>query len=258
MSSREAVLEVRDVVKRFGGLVALRGVSLRLYERELLGLIGPNGSGKTTLFNIITGFLRPDSGRVFYRGVDITGRPPHEIARIGVVRTFQIVRPFLGMTVLENVLTALYMRHGILSRAPERDLVREAREILASVGLEARESLRAESLTHGEKKKLEIARALALRPRVLLLDEPTGGLSSRETEEILDLVRSVNRGGVSVILIEHNMRAVMSVSERVVVLSNGVVIAEGSPREVVSNQEVVRAYLGERYVARGRQDKSNV
>ncbi|MEM0235909.1 ABC transporter ATP-binding protein [Thermofilum sp.] len=246
------VLKVDNVWKRFKGLVALRNVTLTVKEGELLGIIGPNGAGKTTLFNVITGFLKPDQGRVYFYGKDITGKQPFELAKMGLVRTFQLVKPFLGMRVLENVLIALYMRYGVLRGPSEKELIEEAREKLRFVGLLHRENVLAEALSHGEKKRLEIARALALNPKVLLLDEPVGGLTSTEIDEVMGVVRKVHESGVTVVVIEHNMRMVMNLCRRIIVLNFGKVIAEGTPEEIASNPEVIKAYLGERFVARGK------
>lgn len=246
------VLKVDNVWKRFKGLVALRNVTLTVKEGELLGIIGPNGAGKTTLFNVITGFLKPDQGRVYFYGKDITGKQPFELAKMGLVRTFQLVKPFLGMRVLENVLIALYMRYGVLRGPSEKELIEEAREKLRFVGLLHRENVLAEALSHGEKKRLEIARALALNPKVLLLDEPVGGLTSTEIDEVMGVVRKVHESGVTVVVIEHNMRMVMNLCRRIIVLNFGKVIAEGMPEEIASNPEVIKAYLGERFVARGK------
>jgi len=250
--SREVVLETRDIWKRFGGIIALRNINIKVFKGELLGIIGPNGSGKTTLFNIITGFLKPDKGRIILSGEDVTGFSPHEMVKRGVVRTFQLVKPFMGMNVLDNIRVALYMRHGLMSRVSEREIIREAREILKMIGLSHREDVSADSLSHGEKKKLEIGRALALKPKILLLDEPTGGLTTAEIDDIIRLIKDIHENGTTVVVVEHNMRVIMNLSERLIALNSGVVIAEGDPKEVVSNPEVVKAYLGERFAVKSR------
>jgi len=250
--SREVVLETRDIWKRFGGIIALRNINIKVFKGELLGIIGPNGSGKTTLFNIITGFLKPDKGRIILSGEDVTGFPPHEMVKRGVVRTFQLVKPFMGMNVLDNIRVALYMRHGLMSRVSEREIIGEAREILKMIGLSHREDVSADSLSHGEKKKLEIGRALALKPKILLLDEPTGGLTTAEIDDIIRLIKNIHENGTTVVVVEHNMRVIMNLSERLIALNSGVVIAEGDPKEVVSNPEVVKAYLGERFAVKSR------
>lgn len=250
--SREVVLETRDIWKRFGGIIALRNINIKIFKGELLGIIGPNGSGKTTLFNIITGFLKPDKGRIILSGEDVTGFPPHEMVKRGVVRTFQLVKPFMGMNVLDNIRVALYMRHGLMSRVSEREIIGEAREILKMIGLSHREDVSADSLSHGEKKKLEIGRALALKPKILLLDEPTGGLTTAEIDDIIRLIKDIHENGTTVVVVEHNMRVIMNLSERLIALNSGVVIAEGDPKDVVSNPEVVKAYLGERFAVKSR------
>jgi len=250
--SREVVLETRDIWKRFGGIIALRNINIKVFKGELLGIIGPNGSGKTTLFNIITGFLKPDKGRIILSGEDVTGFSPHEMVKRGVVRTFQLVKPFMGMNVLDNIRVALYMRHGLMSRVSEREIIGEAREILKMIGLSHREDVSADSLSHGEKKKLEIGRALALKPKILLLDEPTGGLTTAEIDDIIRLIKNIHENGTTVVVVEHNMRVIMNLSERLIALNSGVVIAEGDPKDVVSNPEVVKAYLGERFAVKSR------
>jgi branched-chain amino acid transport system ATP-binding protein len=250
--SREVVLETRDIWKRFGGIIALRNINIKVFKGELLGIIGPNGSGKTTLFNIITGFLKPDKGRIILSEEDVTGFPPHEMVKRGVVRTFQLVKPFMGMNVLDNIRVALYMRHGLMSRVSEREIIGEAREILKMISLSHREDVSADSLSHGEKKKLEIGRALALKPKILLLDEPTGGLTTAEIDDIIRLIKNIHENGTTVVVVEHNMRVIMNLSERLIALNSGVVIAEGDPKDVVSNPEVVKAYLGERFAVKSR------
>ncbi|MCC6031184.1 MAG: ABC transporter ATP-binding protein [Desulfurococcales archaeon] len=250
--SREVVLETRDIWKRFGGIIALRNINIKVFKGELLGIIGPNGSGKTTLFNIITGFLKPDKGRIILSGEDVTGFSPHEMVKRGVVRTFQLVKPFMGMNVLDNIRVALYMRHGLMSKVSEREIIGEAREILKMIGLSHREDVSADSLSHGEKKKLEIGRALALKPKILLLDEPTGGLTTAEIDDIIRLIKDIHENGTTVVVVEHNMRVIMNLSERLIALNSGVVIAEGDPKDVVSNPEVVKAYLGERFAVKSR------
>ncbi|MGC8890880.1 MAG: ABC transporter ATP-binding protein [bacterium] len=241
-----SILEVIDLWKSFGGMIAVKGVSFSVRKGELLGIIGPNGAGKTTLYNLITGFYRPDRGRILLYGEDITGVPPHKLARKGLVRTFQLVRPFLGMTVLENVLVPIYARFGMLG-GNRNEIIKEAREKLKIVGLLNKEELLAEVLSHGEKKKLEIARALAINPDILLLDEPVGGLTPKEIDEIVDLIREVHKSGITVIIIEHNMRAIMNLCRRILVLNFGEILAEGTPEEIKSNPKVIEAYLGEKY-----------
>jgi branched-chain amino acid transport system ATP-binding protein len=237
-----SLLEVTTVRKRFGGLQALDGVSLDVRPGEIVGLIGPNGAGKTTLFHVVSGFLAPDAGEVRLGGVSTRGLRPHEVCRRGLARTFQIVKPFQALTVLENV------RIGALARTRAFGAAtRKAREILAVVGLEDRAGQAARGLTLADRKRLELARALATEPRLLLLDEVMAGLTPPETERIIELCRAINRRGVSILLIEHVMRAVMTLSERVVVINQGQVIAAGPPAAIASDPRVVEAYLGEAY-----------
>ncbi|MDK2384595.1 MAG: ABC transporter ATP-binding protein [Candidatus Korarchaeota archaeon] len=244
------ILEVERVVKRFGGLVAVDNVSFSVKEGEIFGIIGPNGAGKTTLFNVITGFYKPDSGRVRFLGKDITSMRPNKLAKLGLTRTWQIVKPFLGMSVLDNVLVSIYATKGVISGISEEEAVERAEGILEFAGLLHRKDVLAEALPHGERKRLEIARALATEPKLLMLDEPAGGLTPTEMDEVMEVVRKVRESGGTVVIIEHNMRVIMNVCERIMVLNFGRKIAEGSPEEISRNEEVIKAYLGERFHAR--------
>lgn len=224
-----ALLEVQGVVKRFGGFTALNGVSLSVKAGERFGLIGPNGSGKTTLINCVSGTLPVDGGAIRFEGREITALPPYQRTRLGIVRTFQIPKPFTSMTVLENL--------GIP--------LEYAGDILRSIGLEAKAHLRPAGLTQIEMRKLELARAMAARPKLLISDEAMAGLSSTEVDDILAILFRLNAQGITIIMIEHIMRAVMRFSERVVVLDAGERIAEGTPDEIVKDPAVEKAYLGE-------------
>jgi branched-chain amino acid transport system ATP-binding protein len=237
------LLEVTGISRRFGGLQAVRDLSLSVAPDEVLGLIGPNGAGKTTAFNLLSGFLAPDRGQIRFDGRSIVGLPPHAICRLGLCRTFQIVRPFPRLSVLDNV------RVGALSRRPRMEDARDrAREVIEQVGLGGKVDHAAGALTLAERKRLELARALATEPRLLLLDEVMAGLNPTEIEAIVTLVKRINVSGVAILLIEHNMRAVMSLSHRIAVLNFGEKIVEGEPAAVANHPRVIEAYLGEEYV----------
>jgi branched-chain amino acid transport system ATP-binding protein len=232
-----ALLEVDAVTKRFGGFTALNGVTLHVKAGERFGLIGPNGSGKTTLINCVSGALRADAGRILFQGVEISSMPAHRRTRLGIVRSFQIPKPFTSMTVLENLKIPLeYAGHGDQA---------EAQEILTAIGLASKAHLRPAGLTQIEMRKLELARAMAARPRLLISDEAMAGLSSAEVDDILAILFRLNEQGITIIMIEHIMRAVMRFSERIVVLDAGERIAEGTPDEIVRHPAVEKAYLGE-------------
>ena len=249
------MLSVQQVSKSFVGLTALSDVSFTVEEGRVHGLIGPNGAGKTTLFNVITSVFPPSAGRIHFAGRDITGAPPHRVPRLGVARTFQNVRLFGDQTVLENTsigthrLTRAGIVAGILrlpgAVAEHRRAHEESMACLALVGLDHLAQRNAESLPFGQQRLLEFARALALRPKLLLLDEPAAGLNDGETEALAQLIRSLPTKGITVLLVEHNMDLMMSVADRIVVLNYGLKIAEGSAEEITSNPDVIRAYLGE-------------
>jgi branched-chain amino acid transport system ATP-binding protein len=237
-------LEVHDLTKTFGGLMANQSVDLSVNEGQIVGLIGPNGAGKTTLFNCIAGVYDPDQGRIVFDGQDITTWKPEQVCRAGVARTFQIVKSFGRMTVLDNVMVGAFLHHTRTQSARE-----EAMQVLERVGLAHRANVLAVNLTIADKKRLELARALATRPKLLMLDEAMAGLTPKETQEAVELIRSLNADGITVFLVEHVMEVVMPISEHIVVLSYGKKIAEGPPEEIANNQEVIKAYLGEKYRA---------
>jgi branched-chain amino acid transport system ATP-binding protein len=244
--SDPVLLEARGVCKYFGGLQANENISFQVSKGEIVSIIGPNGAGKSTLFSCITGFYRVDKGQVFFKGRDITNWKPHAIVRLGIVRTFQIVKVISDMTVLENVMTG-----GFLRRTRVNDVRRKAEEILDFTGLTGKRSYNALELSISDKKRLEVSMALAMEPELLMLDESMAGLTPVELRQIMELIRKVRAGAVTVIVVEHVMEAVMALSDRVIVLNSGRKIVEGSPREIVANPEVKRAYLGERYHAIG-------
>ena len=234
------LLEVEGLTKRFGGFIALNGVSLDVKAGERFGLIGPNGSGKTTLINCVSGALSTDGGRIRFEGRDITTTPAHQRTRLGVVRTFQIPKPFTSMTVLENLLIPLEYAAGA-----QDDGAAEAMEILRTIGLESKAHTRPAALTQIEMRKLELARAMAAKPKLLISDEAMAGLSSGEVDDMLTILFRLSERGITIIMIEHIMRAVMRFSERVVVLDAGKRIAEGTPEAIVRDPAVENAYLGE-------------
>ena len=236
------MLEVDNVTKRFGGLVALRKVSLYVERGEIVGLIGPNGAGKTTLFNVIAGTYKPEEGSIRFEGRDVTGWPPHKVCKMGIARTFQTPKPFPNMTVYENVLAA-----RLFSGAQKKvaDVEQEITSILKRLGLEAKRNMPASKLTIYEQRMLEVARSLAIKPKLLLLDEVLAGLNPTETSQALNIVRELrSKDGITIVMIEHNMRAVMDVSDRVIVLHHGEKLAEGKPQEVTNDPEVIKVYLG--------------
>ena len=237
-----SLLELKGVSKNFGGLKAVNQVSFSLEEGEILGIIGPNGAGKTTLFNTITGFYKPDEGEVWFESERLIALKPHQICKKGMVRTFQIVKPFLELTTLENVVIAALNRTENVQEAKTRAL-----KTIEFVGLKDKAETLATGLTLPHRKRLELARALATEPKLLLLDEVMAGLTPTEVDELIRLLKEVNKKGITILLIEHVMRGVMALSQRVVVLNYGEKIAEGVPEEVVKNRQVIEAYLGEEF-----------
>jgi len=235
----KSFLEVFSVSKSFRGLRAISNVSLGLEPGEILGLIGPNGAGKTTLFNLITGFFKPESGRIAFMGRDLTTMSPHEICKLGITRTFQIVKPFSHLSTLENVAVGCYNRIAHIDEVEE-----SAWEILRFVGLDKKALAPASSLTTPDRKRLEMARALGTRPMLLLLDEVMAGLNPKEQGDIIGLVHKIREKGTAIFIIEHHMRVIMGLSDRIVVLNHGVCIADGEPRAVCEDRNVIEAYLG--------------
>jgi branched-chain amino acid transport system ATP-binding protein len=253
----EPIIDATGLTRRFDGLVAVDNYTLRLAKGDLVGLIGPNGAGKTTAFNLLTGVLKPSAGTIRINGRDLTGQPPHVMARAGLARTFQTTRLFNDLTVLENVMCGGHMRHGAslaetLALLPafwrsEREMAARSTDIIERLGLSGMLRARAGDLSFGDQRRVEIARAFATEPAALLLDEPAAGLTPRETETLVDLIRKVNEElAVAVLVVEHDMRLVMGLCRRVQVLDRGRLIAEGRPDEVQADPAVIAAYLGTR------------
>ena len=249
------MLKVENVKKIFGGLMAIAGVKFTAEKGKITSIIGPNGAGKTTLINMITGVYKCDEGRILFKDIDITNKPPYEIVKLGIIRTFQNLQVFNNMTVLENVMVGLHRKtkyefiNCILNlpyvKKQEIEIVEKSFEALKFVGLEKKANFNANSLPYGEEKKLELARALVSEPELLILDEPVAGLNLNEAEEICDLLIKLKEDeNLTIILIEHNMNVVMDISDKVIVLHYGEKIAEGTPEEIQKNPDVIRAYLG--------------
>lgn len=248
----EPLLAVDGVSRRFGGLLAVNGASLSAPAARITALIGPNGAGKTTLFAVISGFLKPSAGRVRYDGADVTGEPPHRLARRGITRTFQVVQPFAGLSVRENILVGAHLRHRARPAA-----LAAAEQVGREVGLGDMLDRPAHTLTVAGRKRLELAKALATEPRLLLLDEVLAGLNPSEIRDIVPVIRALCARGIAVIMIEHVMQAVMSLAEHVFVLAEGRIIAEGSPAQVAADPIVVESYLGHGAAAKVRSAHGN-
>ncbi len=231
------ILRTEGLTKRFGGVVAVNAVTLAVRKGEMMGIIGPNGAGKTTLFSLISGMEKPDEGRVFFEGRDITGLKPYHLNKMGLVRTFQIVRPFKSLTVMQNLLVPV----AVKDRGLDNDRLDE---VLKSLGLADKKNLRTTYLTHGEMKKLEVARALASNPKLLLLDEPFGGLTYSEIEEVYNTLTTFRKDGLTIVIIEHRLRELMRMVERIAVMDQGRIIFDGIPKDVPKSEQVVKAYLG--------------
>lgn len=242
MQKSNIIFQIRGVSKSFGGVKAVNQVSFQVQEKKIIGLIGPNGAGKTTLFNLITGFLKSDEGHIYFQGRDITNLKPHKICQLGIGRTFQVVRPLSTLTVLENIVTAALLRHNNYKDAKEYAIY-----IAQVMGLASKINKIAGGIPIAEKKRLGFAQALATGAKLLLLDEVAAGLNPTEVDKFLNIIRKISIEGLTIIMVEHVMKAVMNVSNQILVLDHGELIAQGKPEEVINNEKVIKAYLGDQY-----------
>ncbi|MDR3349977.1 MAG: ABC transporter ATP-binding protein [Acidaminococcales bacterium] len=239
-----AFLKIENLTKKFGGLIANSDISIEILQGEIVGIIGPNGAGKSTFFATVSGFYKPDGGAIIFRDEEIGGKPPETICQLGIARTFQIVRPLGLLSVLDNILVGAFLRDKNRKTAREK-----AEAIMEFTGLKNLRDKLSNSLTIADKKRLELARAIATQPELLMLDEVMAGLTPKETQEAVELIKKINRAGITLLVVEHVMEVVMPISHRIMVLDGGKKIAEGTPEEVANNEDVIKAYLGEKYNA---------